>query len=738
MKYILKTNKLLINSQESSHGAFIYTGSPNEGQKDKGKLIVLLDFPKTTKNPKELGNLLIQKIHKLYYKSSLIDQEAILENILEEVNENLPIIAEIDNNWTKKFNAVIAIIYRQEVYFSPLGNVSAWTTNNNKLINIFDYLESNIDKPTVNKIFTNILSGNIEPNQLLFFTTNTIFNYLSKDKIEKTIVHNEPAGIILKFKELLHTIKTKNFCLVSIKLSPYTPKQKTEKAKDTLAFPEKKPRSGININVSPQQSIDQLLQSQQATEEILSKGKSSLSIPKQKPELDDIDIKAIQKNEEKKRNNKKFFPEFVQYLKIYISTLGIILKTIYNFIKNIIVTIKEKVIHSASSGRAKKEELKNKIIPPTPIPKKALKKIPGSKTIIIVAVVMLLAFVSSIFIMNNQKKLKLEKEAYETILKNIDEKQEEYDLLLIYNDSGQAKDKLDEISDLINKLPQRTKDQKQKYNEILDKFTETLNKTRKLNTIKEPEIIAEFDFNPVKIVKHGNNLIAIGANSNQFSSLDLKTKEIKDISQNNISYENIKAFDKDENFVYGLKDNDQVVKINLDEQKAEEVTITYHPNYKQANDLMIYNGKIYILDSQNNQIYKHNPGTESFGKGNNWINDGGEINKGTSITIDGNIYLATSEGEIKKFYTGNLVKFDIEEIDPVVKNIDKIFTDISINELYLLDSNSKRIIIISKDGVLINQFYLPTLPVMNNFIIDGAAQKVYIQSDNKIISLDLS
>jgi hypothetical protein len=728
MKYILKTNKLLINSQESANGAFIYTGSPNEGQKDKGKLIVLLDFPKDTKNPKELGNLLIQKIHKLYYRSALVEQEAILENILEEVNENLPIIAEVDNNWAKKFNAVIAIIYRQEVYFSPLGNVSAWTTNNNKLINIFDYLESNIDKPTVDKVFTNILSGNIEPNQLLFFTTNTIFNYLAKDKIEKTIVNNEPAGIILKFKELLNKVKTKNFCLVSIKLSQYTPKQKIEK---TPTLKTEKTKGGIKINVSPQQSMDHLLQSQQATEEILSKGKSSATVPENKPNLDDIDITDIQN---KKKNNQNFNKYLIQSFKTYIAILGTIFKAIYSFIRNIIVTVKEKITRTSIP----KIKTPNKIIPPTPLPNKAMKKITGGKNIVIVAIILLLAFAVSIFIMNSQKKLKLEKAAYEIILKNIDEKQEEYDLLLIYNDSGQAKDKLDEISELINKLPQRTKDQKERYNEILDKFTETLNKTRKLNTIKEPEIIAELDFTPVEIVKYGNNLIALGSESSQFSSLDLKTKEIKNSSPGDITYQNIKAFDKDGNFIYGLKDNDKVVKINLDEQSAEEMTITYHPNYKKANDLMIYNSRIYILDSENNQIYKHNQGDESFGKGDAWIKDTSEITSGTSITIDGNIYAGTNTGEIKKFYTGNLEEFEIEEIDPLIKNIDEIFTDTTINEIYLMDSNSKRIIIINKDGTLINQFYLPTLSVMNNFIIDGAAQKVYIQSDNKIISLNLN
>ena len=231
MKYILKTNKLLINPTQNPNQAFIYTGSPNKGQKDKGKLIIILDFPEETDNTRELGNILIQKIHKLYYESSLVDQETILENILEESNENLPLLTKIDNTWLKKFSAIIAIIYKQETYFSPVGNVSAWVANGNELINVFDYLESNdIDKPSVDRIFTNILSGNIEKKQTLIFATNSIFDYVSKDNLEKLALKNDPSGINIKLKELLFKIENRSFCSVSIKLMPYDEEQKTDES----------------------------------------------------------------------------------------------------------------------------------------------------------------------------------------------------------------------------------------------------------------------------------------------------------------------------------------------------------------------------------------------------------------------------------------------------------------------------------------------------------------------------
>ena len=728
MRYILKTNKLLIHSEENPNNAFIYTGSPNEDQKNKGKLIIILDFPESTKNPKELGNLLIQKIHKLYYNSALIEQEAVLENILEELNENLPLITEINNNWLKEFNAIIAIIYRQEVYFSPMGNVSAWVTNNNRLINIFDYLESNIDKPTIDKIFTNVLSGNIEPNQLLFFTTNTIFNYLSKDKIAKIIINNEPAGIALKLKELIYKIQDKNFCSVSIKLTPYKPQASLSQEKEQLPIEEKQlAQQRISKDISPQQSINQLLKSQQVTRDILTKGKSKidLSIIKQK-----------ERSKEKKYISlKKIVKNLYEYLIIYISILIKIVKTIFNFIKKIIQNISKKIQQKKKEKQLKPAGI---LAPIEKIEKtKILQKLPKRNTILIIAIIILIVFIVSTAITKYKKQLAIKKENYKQLLEDINEKQIEYDLLLIYNDEIQAKEKLQEVSDLIDSLPRKTDEQKQNYQKISDNFTEILNKARKLTTIKEPEFMAEYSFKPVKIVKHGNLLIAAGLNSDQLSKLDLKTKEIKNIEQNDIEYNNVNIFGKVENFLHALDINDKVIKIDLDSNKATEIDITYHPNYKSANDASFYNNRLYLLDNQSNQIYKHNQGTESFNKGEEWIKDNTDIINATSLAIDGNIYVSNNAGQIKKFYTGVLTEFNLEAIDPIIKNIDKIYTDITINEIYILDNTSKRIIIINKDGKLINQFYFPTLSVMNDFVIDGSAQKVYIQSVNKIISLNL-
>ena len=84
----------------------------------------------------------------------------------------------------------------------------------------------------------------------------------------------------------------------------------------------------------------------------------------------------------------------------------------------------------------------------------------------------------------------------------IKDKKMEYDLVSIYKDESQAKEKLKEISDLINSLPQKTQDQKDKYQEVLNSFKEIINKVNKMETVVNPEILGEISFNPKKSTVH--------------------------------------------------------------------------------------------------------------------------------------------------------------------------------------------------------------------------------------------
>ncbi|MDD4289859.1 MAG: hypothetical protein PHH83_01110 [Patescibacteria group bacterium] len=754
MKYILKTSKLSLNPNNNQNKSIIYTGSPNKDQKDKGKLIVMLDFPDKTENTKELGNLLVQKIHKLYYESSLIDQESILEEIIKGSNENLPLLTEIDKDWLKKFNALIAIIYRQNVYFSPVGNISAWVNSQKgKIINIFDYVNSDIEKATVDNIFTNILSGNLDPGQSLIFTTNTIFDYISENKIDTIMKENDPQGIAIKLKELLFQIKDKSFCLASIKLSPY---EESDKHQEST-------REKILVSESAKESIDNLLNIQQKTKDILTKGKT-------KTEESETQEKTAKELRSKKLNQKSFddlLEESVQEYEEAIISQDIkeklqeeisinpnenlysrkkqkpqnkidILKILNNILK-IIVSPFIKILNAISKIKLlRKNKDKNMLISrkqegPISVFKSPKKK---NKLILILAIIILVVFIISLILTNKKRESVLENEKYNKILSEINDKKMEYDLANIYKDENQAKEKLKEISDLVNSLPQKTKKQQEQYSNILNSVIEILNKVRKMETITNPEILAELNFNANKIIKQGDQLIVLGSNSSEISKIDTNSKSQTNIGRDS-SYTNINTFAKNGDYIIGLDIKD-LIKINSTNSEITKESITYHPNYKSSNDAEFYAENLYILDSQSNQIYKHLGNNGKLGKGDTWIKDASSVSNSNCITIDTNIYIGNNDGSILKMYSGKKLPFELKDVDPKISKIDKIYTDKTIKEIYLLESQSRRIIIIDKDGNLLKQYYLPTLKEIDNFSIDGATKKLYILSDSKIITINIS
>ncbi|HNV97481.1 MAG TPA: hypothetical protein PKL13_04240 [bacterium] len=756
MKYILKTSKLSLNPHNNQNKSIIYTGSPNKDQKSRGKLIVMLDFPDKTENAKELGNLLVQKIHKLYYESNLIDQETILEEIIKETNENLPLLTEIDRDWLKKFNALIAIIYRQDVYFSPVGNISAWVNSREgKIVNIFDYVNSDIERATIDNIFTNILSGNLDPEQSLIFTTNTIFDYISENKIDTIMKENDPQGVVIKLKELLFQIKDKSFCLASIKLSPY---EENDKHQENT-------REKILVSESAKESIDNFLNIQQKTKDILTKGKTKL-------EEDEIQKKSPKelKSKSKKSNQKSFddlleesaqqYGEFnisenikeklqeeklinpnenlyskktqkpqkkIDIIKISNNILKIIISP---FIKTISVISKIKLPKKNKNGNM---QISRKQDGPISVFKSPRKK---NKLILILAIIILAGFIISLILTNKKRESVVENEQYNKILSEINDKKMEYDLANIYKDENQAKEKLKEISDLINSLPQKTKKQQEQYNTILNSVTEILNKVRKMETITGPEILAELNFNTNKIIKQGNQLIALGSNSSQILKIDINSKSQTNIGKDGL-YTNINTFAKNGDYVIGLDIKD-LIKINPTNSEITKESIAYHPNYKSSNDAEFYAENLYILDSQSNQIYKHIGNNGKLDKGDTWIKDGSSVSNSNCITIDTNIYIGNNDGSILKMYSGKKLPFELKDLDPKISKIDKIYTDKTIKEIYLLESQNKRIIIIDKDGSLLKQYYLPTLKQINDFVVDGSTKKLYISSENKIVVINIS
>lgn len=153
--------------------------------------------------------------------------EEIFEQILQDVNQNLTGYIKEKNILIdfEKFNGVIAILNGKNLYFTYLGKITTILIHkigidNYKVIDILDTISGSPSKPTVFKIFSNIISGHIQEEDSLCFATANLLNFINAERIKELAVNCETDNAVSEIKNSLNKLeKNINFGAILLKLN---------------------------------------------------------------------------------------------------------------------------------------------------------------------------------------------------------------------------------------------------------------------------------------------------------------------------------------------------------------------------------------------------------------------------------------------------------------------------------------------------------------------------------------
>lgn len=161
----------------------------------------------------------------------------------------------------------------------------------------------------------------------------------------------------------------------------------------------------------------------------------------------------------------------------------------------------------------------------------------------------------------------------------------------------------------------------------------------------------------------------------------------------------------------------------------------------QIADLAVYFGNLYLLAPSKNQIFKLSSLEGGFSLPQSWIEDSADLTSSVSLAIDGSIYVLTSAGEIKKFEKGAWVSdFEVRGLDKPIKDPAKIFTTVDSENLYVLDSGGRRVVVIKKTGYYAQQYVYEgdrAFKDVKDFFVDEEAGLIYLLDGTKIFTIPL-
>jgi len=153
--------------------------------------------------------------------------------------------------------------------------------------------------------------------------------------------------------------------------------------------------------------------------------------------------------------------------------------------------------------------------------------------------------------------------------------------------------------------------------------------------------------------------------------------------------------------------------------------------------MTIFNNKLYFLDNKNNQIYRYNINSADFNKGTSWLRQNYNLTNSIDISIDGKIYILDNDGKILLFSEGENENFTLSQIFPALVKAELFKSSSESQYLYILDRNSKRILVFDKLGSFIIQYYFENLNSIDDFIVDEKNKIIYIIDSQILYSTDL-
>ncbi len=172
-------------------------------EKNLGKLFAIIELDSLNENNEHIIDLLVSRISDAYYASEQFEIEAAFEHALHRLNEQITtIVSEVGDEWLKSCNAVFGVVHGSELVFTHSGAVLGLLSVKNQLVDIIEP-DSRIAELNPLKFFGNVISGQLPENGSVFFGTDAMMDYLSRETVRRILESDTALDVISEFQALL-------------------------------------------------------------------------------------------------------------------------------------------------------------------------------------------------------------------------------------------------------------------------------------------------------------------------------------------------------------------------------------------------------------------------------------------------------------------------------------------------------------------------------------------------------
>jgi len=760
----LKYDDLVIANPKGNGEVYTLLEEPTENESGQGGLFFALVeinlSPEINQRIVSVFDEVKQKYYQLCQKEEQnTDISENLEQILAKTNHKLTAIIE-DNLKSfdiRDLNFVIGALKGKTLVLSQLGRTRAFllhkigitekdktkkATTRYKVIDILESAEGTLGTNASLQIFSNIINGSIGNGDTIVLCNESFTDYLSLDKIKKTATTLPIKSATEMLKNALTEVDAPvNFASLIIKTGP----EKEIVQEKSIVEVEKTSDS--------HDSVERLIKTEEKTEKLLT--------PSIKPSLKKAwgAISGIMEKKKLKVVRGKTHPPIpdTSYSHRKKSLPASAVKKLLDLVKNSFATIGKIFTYIIKGGQktvttiADKKHLEKaqqkiaeKTTPKVEKTTNWFNRLPRfSKIFFILFLVAISLFVVSLKLKSINTQKKEEANLYQQQINEILTTINYIDRDMVIEFEEGARGKLETAELLLAELPQNTKERRAKYLELKKEIDAQASQLKHVEEISDPIMVFNYGSLDPTVKLSGLSMIddlvySFNPDNNVIYQLDPADKTTKTIDKSTFKLGHLdKSLSYDKNTILYLLANKQIAEFDIAQNVIQLADISLSSQEKNIADISTYFGNLYILSPEHNQIYKHQ-GTESgFGSAKAWVKTELDLSEAVSLAIDGEIFILTAEGQIYRLLKGEVQDFSIKGLDPEFSNPTKIFTDTNTTNLYIVEPEQKRIVVLNKEGKLINQYYSQRFNDLKDILVNEKSGRMYVLNGQVLYAVAL-
>jgi len=320
---------------------------------------------------------------------------------------------------------------------------------------------------------------------------------------------------------------------------------------------------------------------------------------------------------------------------------------------------------------------------------------------------------------------------------------------------GQASSKLDEAKS----IETLNKEQARKlYQEALDKISEA----KKYNLDKDKVAKLESDaragyegslelfgvtpsvFLDLSLVKEGfagrnlafynSRVIIWDSTSKSLVKLEIPTKSAEVVAGGDeLSGTKSISLWEDSAFLVG---SDGIWKVNLAKKDKAKI-VQKDSELQEVFASGAFLGNVYLADKKTGQIWKYTPVPSGYSDKIKYLKSDTNFGNATSLTIDGSIWVLSSDGSILEFNQGNRVDFALSGLSENLSSKSIIFTEADAKNLYILDLDKSTIFVFDKTGKYLSQYKIDKVSAISDFVVSEKDKIALLLSGKNLYSFEL-